>query len=69
MLIDCYIMVTKVSCPICGQSIVWTDKAVFKPFCSERCKQIDLGNWASGTYTIPLTEESIEISNSEDDII
>jgi endogenous inhibitor of DNA gyrase (YacG/DUF329 family) len=42
---------TKIRCPIC-KSAVKKDCAEF-PFCSERCRTIDLGKWASGQYVIP----------------
>lgn len=55
-------MVKKVLCPVCGQTVLWAKESIYKPFCSERCKQIDLGAWASETYTIPVSEENnIEI--------
>jgi len=38
-------------CPICKKPVGFGD-AEF-PFCSERCRLIDLGNWASGKYVIP----------------
>ncbi|MBZ5605396.1 MAG: DNA gyrase inhibitor YacG [Acidobacteriia bacterium] len=38
-------------CPICHKEVRLEDP--FMPFCSERCKLIDLGNWASGKYVIP----------------
>ncbi|WP_406947222.1 DNA gyrase inhibitor YacG [Psychrobacter ciconiae] len=40
------------ACPNCGKKTVWQDNA-FKPFCSERCKLIDLGAWASEDYRLP----------------
>lgn len=45
-------MTTVVNCPTCHRDVVWTPENRFRPFCSERCKQIDLGAWASGKYTI-----------------
>ncbi|HKX53230.1 MAG TPA: DNA gyrase inhibitor YacG [Nitrosospira sp.] len=42
-----------VNCPQCGKSIVWDDSNPFRPFCSERCKLIDLGQWATESYRIP----------------
>jgi endogenous inhibitor of DNA gyrase (YacG/DUF329 family) len=42
-----------VKCPRCGKPVTWTRDQVFKPFCSERCKLIDLGGWAAGDYAIP----------------
>lgn len=50
-----------VACPQCGKEVVW-DKEIspYRPFCSERCKLIDLGKWAEGGYSIPLEEKSEE---------
>jgi uncharacterized protein len=42
-----------ITCPTCGKKGTWTSENSFKPFCSERCKLIDLGEWASGTYHVP----------------
>jgi hypothetical protein len=49
------------NCPICRKAVNPTDPEA--PFCSERCRLIDLGNWASGKYVIstpanPRSEES-----------
>jgi len=38
-------------CPICGKAVTLEDASM--PFCSERCKLLDLGNWASEKYVIP----------------
>jgi endogenous inhibitor of DNA gyrase (YacG/DUF329 family) len=46
-----------VNCPQCGASVVWDPSSPFRPFCSERCRLIDLGAWASETYRIPVSEE------------
>jgi endogenous inhibitor of DNA gyrase (YacG/DUF329 family) len=40
------------SCPICGKPAV----AAAKPFCSERCRDVDLNRWLSGSYAIPVRE-------------
>lgn len=42
-----------VSCPTCDKDIVWSSDELFRPFCSERCKLIDLGEWASEENKIP----------------
>ncbi len=42
----------KVRCPVCGKAMVWTTSNPFRPFCSERCKLIDLGQWGSNAYRI-----------------
>ncbi len=42
-----------VRCPTCGGPSVYAKTNVFRPFCSERCKQIDLGAWASEQFAVP----------------
>jgi endogenous inhibitor of DNA gyrase (YacG/DUF329 family) len=58
----------KLRCPIC-KKVVKNAAAEF-PFCSERCRTIDLGKWASGAYVIPSqaadAEEPIRESIAED---
>lgn len=44
---------TVVACPTCGKKVEWIEANKFRPFCSERCKQIDLGAWAEEKYAIP----------------
>jgi hypothetical protein len=39
-------------CPQCAQLVIWPDTPTY-PFCSERCRLIDLGVWARGDYRIP----------------
>ena len=39
-------------CPQCAQHVTWPETPTY-PFCSERCRLIDLGVWASGDYRIP----------------
>ncbi len=43
-------------CPRCGKEIE-SENNPFRPFCSDRCKLIDLGSWISGTYRIPAQSE------------
>lgn len=43
----------EVKCPTCQNSVTWTPESKYRPFCSERCKLIDLGEWASGGHAIP----------------
>jgi endogenous inhibitor of DNA gyrase (YacG/DUF329 family) len=42
-----------VNCPQCGKPVVWNAASVWRPFCSERCKMIDLGAWAAENYRVP----------------
>ncbi|MDQ6966667.1 MAG: DNA gyrase inhibitor YacG [Mariprofundaceae bacterium] len=37
-------------CAVCG--ILVSADSIYRPFCSKRCQQIDLGRWASGDYSI-----------------
>lgn len=46
-------MSTTVKCPTCGHQVEWVAENKFRPFCSERCKKIDLGAWAEEKYVIP----------------
>lgn len=46
-------MVKMHKCPICGRE---TDDEKYRPFCSKRCADIDLGRWFNGSYNIPATE-------------
>lgn len=45
-----------VNCPICGNPAPFTPENRYRPFCSERCKLIDLGQWAEEGYRIPERE-------------
>jgi len=57
-----------VACPQCGAAVEWTAAATWRPFCSNRCKTIDLGAWASEAYRMPaepLTDEK-ELEPNED---
>jgi len=49
-------MARVVACPRCGISVEWTPANAYRPFCSERCKMIDLGQWATESYRIPTPE-------------
>jgi endogenous inhibitor of DNA gyrase (YacG/DUF329 family) len=40
-----------ITCPACKKKTAWKDNT-FRPFCSERCKLIDLGKWAFEEYRI-----------------
>ena len=45
-----------VRCPQCGGESLWSPDNPYRPFCSERCKLIDLGAWASESYRVPVAE-------------
>lgn len=42
-----------VQCPTCTTDVVFAPGSRFRPFCSERCKLIDLGDWAAENHRIP----------------
>lgn len=44
-------------CPQCGKTADLSPDNRFRPFCSERCKLIDLGAWASESYRVPVAED------------
>ncbi len=41
-----------VSCPICGEATEYSPANRWRPFCSERCRMIDLGAWADESYVV-----------------
>lgn len=44
-----------VRCPQCGGDSIYAPTNKWRPFCSERCRQIDLGAWASESFRVPAT--------------
>jgi uncharacterized protein len=55
-------MTRSVDCPACGKKVLWSAESPWRPFCSERCKVVDLGDWAAERHVIPgstndVTEE------------
>ena len=53
----------EVDCPTCGKRVQWTAEFKWRPFCSERCKLIDLGEWLSEEKRIP--GEALPTTDSE----
>jgi uncharacterized protein len=56
-----------VSCPRCGVQVAWMPENLYRPFCSERCKLIDLGDWATEKYRVPVEEEKDAPEAKEED--
>lgn len=58
----------KIICPVCKNITTWEENP-FRPFCSERCKLIDLGAWASDEYRIPgkPIEENVPSEENEEE--
>ncbi len=46
-----------VACPGCGDKTPYDPANPYRPFCSKRCKLIDLGQWASEQYRIPESDK------------
>lgn len=44
-----------VRCPNCGGDSVYAASNPARPFCSERCKNMDFGAWASENFRVPAT--------------
>jgi len=40
-------------CPTCGREIEWSERFPYRPFCSDRCRLIDLGAWLREEHSIP----------------
>ena len=49
-----------VTCPHCAKEHQWETGNRFRPFCSERCKMIDLGKWANEEYRVEQREQEQE---------
>jgi len=58
---------TVVACPTCAKKVEWTEANKFRPFCSDRCKQIDLGAWAEEKYAIPGAAPQDSLDDPEAD--
>jgi len=56
---------TRLPCPTCRRGILWNDEFPWRPFCSERCRMVDLGTWLTGGHAIP--GESVDIAPESND--
>lgn len=60
-----------VKCPTCQKEVEFKGNE-FRPFCSERCKLLDLGAWAQEKFSVPVHEydsskQDVESQNNDDD--
>lgn len=55
----------KVKCPTCKTEVIWSEESKYRPFCSERCRLIDLGEWASETRSIAGNSEDLMTEDLE----
>lgn len=56
---------TVVECPTCGAPVEWGPQSSSRPFCSERCKLIDLGAWAAEEHAIPGSDLGDELFSGD----
>ena len=54
-----------VACPGCGAPVAWSPENRYRPFCSARCKGVDLGAWATEKYRVEASEEPHPEDQSE----
>ena len=54
-----------VECPTCGAPVEWSAESPNRPFCSERCKLIDLGAWAAEEHAIPGNDLEDDVFSAE----
>jgi endogenous inhibitor of DNA gyrase (YacG/DUF329 family) len=52
-------MATTVKCPTCRRPVQWSPESPYRPFCSERCRLIDLGAWFDERHRIPDESASV----------
>ncbi|MGD8976162.1 MAG: DNA gyrase inhibitor YacG [Gammaproteobacteria bacterium] len=50
----------QVKCPTCGDAVSWDASSPWRPFCSERCRLLDLGAWFTEERGIPVPGEEAE---------
>jgi len=56
-----------VNCPRCAKLVRWGPESPFRPFCSERCKMIDLGAWASEEYRVAVKRKGEDPDTNSDE--
>ena len=54
-----------VKCPTCEKGVAWVSSSKFRPFCSDRCRLIDLGEWADGNRYISSDANPDDVIESD----
>jgi hypothetical protein len=57
----------EVDCPACGKRVPWVAESRWRPFCSERCKLVDLGDWAADRHVIAGNKSDAEADDVNDE--
>jgi uncharacterized protein len=52
------------TCPICGKAVA----PEYRPFCSRRCADVDLGRWLTESYRLPATEAEEDAPDADEDV-
>ena len=60
------VMISQLSCPVCRRKIV-IEKTNSMPFCSERCRLVDLGRWINEEIGVPVEPGSLQEAEQEAD--
>ena len=60
-------MPANVKCPTCRKEVRWDDNP-HRPFCSDRCKVLDLGAWSQERYRIPAEENDFDLDADEEEM-
>jgi endogenous inhibitor of DNA gyrase (YacG/DUF329 family) len=58
-------MATLVKCPTCARPVVWSEASAYRPFCSDRCRLIDLGAWLDERHRIAGESEAADESAAD----
>ena len=58
-------MERKIKCPNCGRETIYSNENKYRPFCSERCRLIDLGAWADENYRVP-SNTPVDFAHSDE---
>ena len=59
-------MSRQVPCPVCGKPSAWSEHNRWRPFCSERCRLIDLGAWFDGSYRVTGDDQAAQQDDVHD---
>jgi len=57
----------QILCPTCQLTIEWSEKFPYRPFCSQRCQQIDFGDWANEQYRVAGESDNAEKLEEDDE--
>jgi endogenous inhibitor of DNA gyrase (YacG/DUF329 family) len=64
------LMATIIKCPTCRREVEWSPASSYRPFCSDRCRLIDLGAWFTEQHKIPdesgTAEDQLHPDSAED---